>query len=285
MECVDLDISNYSLTDILGLFGLSHNFSRDDLRNAKKVVLRTHPDKSKLDKKYFLFFTKAYRMLFEIHEFKTQTNTRSTEYVVEKDEGEAKILEDVKNKENFNEWFNELFEKNRLSTLGDSDGYGDWLKSDEACSSGTANTVSEMNAEIESKKAEMRAVVQHQDVTEFDGGVGYDIVGGTDGFQSGMFSALQYDDLRKAHTETVVPVTDQDYQSTKKFGSVDEMRNHRSRQDTAPLSLEQSKRYLAEKDDAEAEMSAGRAFQLAKEHEANQEKSKQWWSQVKQITQ
>ena len=241
MECVDLDISNYSLTDILGLFGLSHNFSRDDLRNAKKVVLRTHPDKSKLDKKYFLFFTKAYRMLFEIHEFKTQTNTRSTEYVVEKDEGEAKILEDVKNKENFNEWFNELFEKNRLSTLGDSDGYGDWLKSDEACSSGTANTVSEMNAEIESKKAEMRAVVQHQDVTEFDGGVGYDIVGGTDGFQSGMFSALQYDDLRKAHTETVVPVTDQDYQSTKKFGSVDEMRNHRSRQDTAPcLSSSQS---------------------------------------------
>lgn len=285
MECVDLDISNYSLADILGLFGLSHNFSRDDLKSAKKTVLRTHPDKSKLDKKYFLFFTKAYKMLFEIHEFKTQTNTRSTEYVVEEDEGEANILETVKNKENFNEWFNELFEKNRLSALGDSEGYGDWLKSDDDCSSGTASTVAEMNAEIDSKKAEMRAMVQHQDVADASGSIGYDIVGGAEGFQSGMFSTLQYEDLRKAHTETVVPVTHQDYQRTKKFGSVDEMRSHRSQQDTTPLSLEQSRQYLAKRDDAEAEMSTNRAFQLAKEHEANQEKSRQWWSQVKQITQ
>ena len=53
-------------------------------------------------------------MLFKIYEFKNQTNTKSTEYVVEKDESNEIILETVKKKENFNEWFNELFEKNSI---------------------------------------------------------------------------------------------------------------------------------------------------------------------------
>ena len=59
MEHIDLDIDNYSLDDILNLFKLSHSFTKDDLKQAKKQVLKTHPDKSNLDKKYFLFFTKA----------------------------------------------------------------------------------------------------------------------------------------------------------------------------------------------------------------------------------
>ena len=55
MEQVDLDINNYSLDDILSLFNISHEFTHDDLKTAKKMVLKTHPDKSKLDKEYFLF--------------------------------------------------------------------------------------------------------------------------------------------------------------------------------------------------------------------------------------
>ena len=48
------------------------DFNADDLRRAKKIVLATHPDKSKLDKEYFLFFSKAYKVLLEIYQFKSK---------------------------------------------------------------------------------------------------------------------------------------------------------------------------------------------------------------------
>jgi len=285
MEQVDLDINNYSLDDILNLFNISHDFTHDDLKAAKKMVLKTHPDKSKLDKKYFLFFTKAYKMLYNVYEFKTQTNTKSTCYVMEKDESKEKELEKIKKKENFNEWFNELFEKNHLSSLDSSNGYGDWLKSDDDCHEYEAKNVAEMNREIENKKSKIRDLIPHRDISEMNGNMGFSIIDEECGFQSDLFSNLQYDDLRKAHEESVIPVTYEDYTSRKKFNTVNEMQNYRSQQDTKPLSLEQSKQYLEQRDNNETELSTKRAFQLAKEYETNKEKSKKWWSQIRQITQ
>lgn len=56
MENLDLNIHNYELNDLLGLFELPFHFDDSDLKNAKRIVLKTHPDKSGLDKEYFLFF-------------------------------------------------------------------------------------------------------------------------------------------------------------------------------------------------------------------------------------
>ena len=66
-ENMDLDINNYELTDILNLFKLPVMFDDKHLKQAKVIVLRMHPDKSKLPKEYFLFFTKAYKILYEIY--------------------------------------------------------------------------------------------------------------------------------------------------------------------------------------------------------------------------
>ena len=67
MESLDLNIDNYNLPDILALFGLPTLFNEDDLKRAKLAVLKTHPDKSQLPKEYFLFFTKAYRIVHQIY--------------------------------------------------------------------------------------------------------------------------------------------------------------------------------------------------------------------------
>ena len=64
---LDLNIDNYSLDDILQLFRLSSDFNEADMKNAKKLVLKMHPDKSRLDAKYFLFFSKAYKVLYSIY--------------------------------------------------------------------------------------------------------------------------------------------------------------------------------------------------------------------------
>ena len=70
----DLDINNYDLNDILALFKIQANFDEDDLRAAKKIVLKTHPDKSGLASEYFLFYSKAYKVLFSIWEFKNKSS-------------------------------------------------------------------------------------------------------------------------------------------------------------------------------------------------------------------
>jgi hypothetical protein len=59
MDIIDLNLDNYELTDLLTLFKLEYDFIESDLKNAKKIVLKTHPDKSNLPKEYFLFFSKA----------------------------------------------------------------------------------------------------------------------------------------------------------------------------------------------------------------------------------
>ena len=66
---MDLDIANYDYDDIIKLFNISKQFNEDDLKNAKKQVLASHPDKSGLDKSYFLFFSSAYKILFSIYNF------------------------------------------------------------------------------------------------------------------------------------------------------------------------------------------------------------------------
>jgi hypothetical protein len=57
MDSVDLDINNYNLQDILSLFKIPVNFDEHDMKRAKQIVLKTHPDKSKLPAEYFLFYS------------------------------------------------------------------------------------------------------------------------------------------------------------------------------------------------------------------------------------
>ena len=70
---MDLDMNNYTYDDLLSLFKLKYDFNETDLKNAKKIVLKMHPDKSRLAPKYFLFFSKAYKQVYSIYEFKNKT--------------------------------------------------------------------------------------------------------------------------------------------------------------------------------------------------------------------
>ena len=60
---LDLNIENYEFKDILNLFKLESTFTNEDLRGAKKMALKTHPDKSGLNKEIFEFFLIAYKRL------------------------------------------------------------------------------------------------------------------------------------------------------------------------------------------------------------------------------
>ena len=97
-----------------------------------------------------------------------------------------------------------------------------------------------------------------------------------------MFGKLQYDDLKKAHTETVVPVTHNDYLRKDKFNNVDELKRHRSQNMVIP-SIEQSKNYLSQRNSEQSRSDVERAYKLAKQDELAREMNNKWWGKVKQI--
>ena len=287
-ETTDLELSNYDLPDLLELFKLDYDFNHEDLKRAKKMVLQTHPDKSKLPKEYFLFFSSAFKVIYSIHEFRNRSDKeRSTVYTIEKDDEKEALLKEIATKPNFNKIFNELFEKHRIKDEASQSGYGQWLKSDEDIDTRTT-TKAGMNAAFDAKKSEVRALVVHRDVEEANAaadGSSYDIVGATpDNYGSSLFSSLQYEDLKKAHVESVVPVTQQDLDSRPSFKNEQELRAHRESESTQPLSLQQSKKYLAERQGTQDRNDVRRAFELAKQDEAARKANQEWMSNFKRLT-
>jgi hypothetical protein len=74
---MDLNMDNYSIDDIYNLFGIQNKILTDEvMKESKKIVLKTHPDKSRMEPKYFLFFSKAYKRLFGIYEFQNKTSKK-----------------------------------------------------------------------------------------------------------------------------------------------------------------------------------------------------------------
>ena len=295
MNSVDLDINNYNLQDILSLFKIPVNFDEHDMKRAKQIVLKTHPDKSKLSADYFLFYSKAYKMLYSVWEFKKRgdvdsKNPKNTEYSNYSDEDKSVLLdqffesnEKFKKSSNFNRWFNEQFERNKLSNEYEEKGYGDWLKTDDDLEEPAKNvSMATMKQEFDKKKEKARSLIVREDVEEIwsnnsisSSELSNDAPGTYD---SGLFSGLGFQDLYKAHTETVIPVTEEDYEQKQKFGSVNEYMSYRNNQDTKPLSEQQAEQYLKQRNEKDEEKAVRRAYELAKQTEMAKQKNQEFWS-------
>lgn len=302
-EALDLNINNYSRNELYKLFGFksSISLSEDDMKEAKKIVLKTHPDKSRLDNKYFVFFSSAYKKLLEIYEFQNKseknqnraTNGNSNEFY---DETNSKVLDkmfdtnkNLKKGPDFNKWFNEQFEKHRLDEKSAETGYGDWLKSDEDIVFTTAKTKDAMNSEIEKRKRELQSLTQYSgyNSTTSNAFSGSSLMEYGSNFTSGsLFSndGMGYTDLRQAYAESVIPVTEQDYEKMPKFKSIDEYKRHRETADIKPLDKESAMHQLYTQDKEKDQESAALAFYYAQQAEKNKKNQDDFWSGLKQLT-
>lgn len=291
MENIDLNMHNYDLNDLLNLFKLPFHFKESHLKEAKKIVLKTHPDKSKLDKKFFLFFSQAYKYLFKIHQLRQSSSTTNTEY--EKDElwdKEQSIIIDgaikTMNNKEYNKWFNDTFDKMKIKDEIDDSGYGDWLKSNEDIVSETISNTSEMNEYIQKRKGELRAVVVHQDFQDVNNNNHFDLIRDTpENYGSSVFDKLQYEDLRKAHSESVIPVTDEDFHRRKKYSTIDELNRDRT-QDM----ITGEKEWIGSHEDKLKNMNTNdedvnirRAYKLMNQDEEIRNNYNKFWTDLKRI--
>jgi hypothetical protein len=156
-------------------------------------------------------------------------------------------------------------------------------------------TWAERNAQIERKKIELRnkmALIQQTEIQTANscgggGGGGYYGLGreAPQEYSSGLFSSLQYEDLKKAHTETVIPVTAEDYENKKKYTSTNEMQMFR---DIEGSKYNYSKEFQTTQLDRETalqvEQDMKRVYRLAKQDEIVREINKRFNSEFHQLT-
>lgn len=256
---IDLNIKNYELKDIVNLFKIPIVFNESHLRAAKIMVLHTHPDKSNLPKEYFLFYSSAYKILYQIYTFRSGQNKTNQEKYSEilnqeqntqtkkGEEDSAQIyINKLKTLEpnEFNKLFNEQYDKCKIQ-MDEEQGYGDWFRSNEDTNENenenegekkpALSSWDERMTEINKKKQQLRdnlTIVSINDIQTVSNGCAqyYQLGQGVPSeHSSGVFSSssLQYEDLKKAHTETVIPVTHEDFTNLKKFGSVNELQTFR----------------------------------------------------------
>jgi len=281
---IDLNIDNYELDDILNLFKIDYDFNHDDLKRVKKYVLQTHPDKSKLSKEYFLFFTKAYKIIYAIYNTR-EKREKSTTYILNEDDDNKELLKKVSKKEDFNKIFNELFHKLNVK---EDNGYGDWLTSDEDMDY-SETSKQDLHRTIENKKSKARALIIKQDIKELgaDGDSnGYNelIDDNIECYQTGIFSSLQYEDLYKAHTETVIPVTQEDYKARKHFNNDNDLKLYREKQDNRPKTQEESKEILNNKYKSQEKEDIKRIYKLVKQDEIIEKKNQDFINNFKLLT-
>ena len=288
MDDFDLNIDNYDLEDILNLFHLDYKFEKEKMKNAKLMALKTHPDKSGLRKDVFLFFMKAYKMLEAIYEYrcKKEQCAKKQEYVAEVNDENKELLKKVNGKsaKDFNKWFNEMFENVRVKDEDVDTGYGKWFKSNEDMDEEKIKSMAAMGEVFEKKKQKSRALIVHEEINDMEGRGGYDLTRGKpEQYSSDMFSSLPYQDLRKAHTETVVPVTMEDYLVKPKFDNVDSYVRYREQNRPDMISLEQSRDMMRDRNIKNDRQNTERAFRLIKRDEEIAQSNKKWWSHLKQL--
>ena len=276
---IDLNLENYSYEDLLNLFKINQ-LTSENLKKAKKIVLKTHPDKCNLDKKVFLFFTSAFKKLVSVYEFvenyKSKLDTEKYEYDYEAHTDDEEGLHEIlRNDKDFLKNFNELFESTYIKN---EDGYSSWLKSDEDVYSTKIN-----KEEMENIRKEVRnSIVVKQDINGIGSSQHYSFDEQTT-YGSDVFSKFQYEDLKKAHRESLIPVTDEDYNNIKKYNNVNQLENVRAKEITKPPSLEQSKEYLNKINKQQEESSINTAFKLIERDEQIKKRENAWWKKYKQL--
>ena len=288
MEHIDLDISNYSLEDILKLFDINYDYNANILRNVKKRVLMLHPDKSKLDKEYFLFFSKAYDVLVKILEFRSQQK-RSQEVNINYEaldscEENEEIINKIKKHKNFNKIFNKLFEEMKIDD--EEDGYGSWLKSNEDIEEDKEYN----NESLEERKKILRnnSIIEYGVIKEYNNFDKMRSKSKSNGFYEGnnilnSKSNLNYDDLKQAHTETLIPVIEEDFRNVKKYNNLEHLKQERNNQILTPLSKKEGISLLNKRENDSIKEGVQKAYEMYKQDEILKKRENRVFYNLKQI--
>jgi hypothetical protein len=277
----------YTFTEILALFKLEDvsTIREEDMKQAKMIVLRMHPDKSRLNPNYFVFYKKAYEILYKYYQSQTKVESQvpTTKIVYDpyrmeggvvaanqEEIGQVKTVLDEMKPKKFQQRFNELYEENMVDKEAKqrAQDRNKWFTQEDAIYSVDTKGVTKDN--IGQKMGSLRnetALEKYrgvQTLSSFGGGIvaerlwedGEDEEGAGAAAAAGSyittdpFSKLKFDDLRRVHRdETVFVVDERQYDKMPKYESVDKYNRARDAVDLTPMNDLESQRLLKEQED------------------------------------
>jgi hypothetical protein len=263
----NLNIQLYKLTELLNLFNLTYNISTDDLKRAKRIVLKTHPDKSGLGAEYFLFYKKAFDIIVKFYENQQKQNqvvsTEERNYepinINNINKSTVKKVTSVINEmspEEFNAKFNRLFDDNMSVKVNNT--RNEWFTKDDP-SYHVDGDVNKQNMGIMFEKIKEKqnssALSKYRGVENLiisgSGSKLYDDMDDNDEYvQCDPFSKLKYDDLRKVHKDqTMLAVSEKDISKVPIYTSTEQYMRARGQQSLTPLEKQDAERLLNMQDE------------------------------------
>jgi hypothetical protein len=275
MTTHNLNIHMYSFQEILDLFQLPSHFGEQELKQAKRIVLQMHPDKSRLPSEYFLFYKKAFEFVVDYYRdsSKTSVEVPKEEIIYEPITVEKQMSRKIQSTmkeigaEHFQNKFNRLFEENMSKKVDESRNL--WFKNtDPIYSTESVSSASGIAQAINHIKEQSAAIVKHRGVESMvygnRGNSLYDNDEESDDYVScDPFSKLKFDDLRKVHKDqTVFAVGERDFAKMRVYNSTDELQKERGSTLT-PLEKGKAEKMLLEQENRLKQQ------MLAKKHAAN----------------
>ena len=276
LKAHNLDIHMYKFNEILEMFGLSTNITVDDIKRAKMVVLKMHPDKSGLSPDYFLFYKKAFDMVVEYYnesqkttKVVPQTNPDYIPLSVSNKSVEKQVNTAVgkMDKQEFQLKFNRLFEENMRTTTTNKK--NEWFTKEEPTYDiPKTNSAAGIGQAIDQIKRTTNAITRYQGVEDLlirsTGTSLYEDEDDGSYVSSDPFSKLKFDDLRKVHKDqTVFAVQESDINNRVHYKNEEDLKTARNTDQLTPLEKEKAERILREREHVKREQ------MLAKQHQSN----------------
>jgi hypothetical protein len=296
LEVLDLDPAHYdSEADLRRLFRLPAGgaLSEADMLRAKRTALMTHPDKSRLDSRYYLFFREAYARLLARYEAAAKTTRRvaAAEYrpEVDADAGadaaaRAAAVAGLRG-EGFGAWFNEAFEARRPARAG---GHGDWLRSDADFVPAEAVAGGDVSAAVGAVKRRLQAqqVVEYRGVAALPSASsagGAWLLEEEEGAAAESLAGAGYTDLRRAYTQTLLGGGPEEEVAARP-ATLQALERQRAEAGRADEAARREAARLAEREAEAAEAAARRrAARLAEQEAAARAAEGRFWSGLLRI--
>jgi len=247
----NLNIHDYNFQDLLELFDIKGEVNVESLKRAKKKVLMTHPDKSKLPNEYFLFYKKAYEMIYYCYENMIKQNKALPEdsvYMPDNENSQMKDqitqhMEKTNNKE-FQKQFNKLFDQHMRKKVVNKN---EWFQNEDPLYESTqGRSINDAMEQMKNKQA----LIKKPEIMNMRSSLGTDLYESENDnsyITCDPFSKLKFDDLRKVHKEeTMININANTIQNhmNNVHGSLDSLRNSRS-ENYNPLSKAEGEKMLS----------------------------------------
>lgn len=287
----NLDISMYSFKEVLDLFDLNDNFNTEDLKRAKKKVLMIHPDKSNLPSEYFLFYKKAYEIIYHFFEENVKQSkavpTEKMEYnaMNTSEQMKSQINESISTMKNgeFNKKFNEVFDKNMSKPIENKN---EWFKKNEALYEESVTSKSNIGEAMNRIREQNSGLVRYNGIQSLNGG-------GTSLYDDDSnsyiscdpFSKLKFDDLRKVHKdETIFSVNENDINNMKTYSTMENLKQDRERQTLTPMEKMEAEKMMNFRRKEKEDWIREKQYESSLKSMENQEKSKSVLSSFLRLT-